>query len=113
MASYDLVVIGTGPGGYVCAIRAAQPYPPGPDRKSTRLNSSHTVISYAVFCLKKKKKKSTGSSKRGLRHADLMFISASDLAPSVSQGHSYDYDPHLHLCYPYSVIPICVRCLST
>src|SRR5947207_4501879 len=28
----------------------------GPDRKSTRLNSSHTVISYAVFCLKKKKK---------------------------------------------------------
>src|SRR5256885_6113555 len=35
--------------------------PPGglirdPDRKSTRLNSSHLVISYAVFCLKKKKK---------------------------------------------------------
>src|SRR5438034_3552391 len=29
----------------------------GEDRKSTRLNSSHTVISYAVFCLKKKKKK--------------------------------------------------------
>src|SRR5260221_3534612 len=27
---------------------------PRPDRKSTRLNSSHTVISYAVFCLKKK-----------------------------------------------------------
>src|SRR6266850_6511694 len=27
------------------------------DRKSTRLNSSHLVISYAVFCLKKKKKK--------------------------------------------------------
>src|SRR5205807_3479452 len=26
-----------------------------PDRKSTRLNSSHLVISYAVFCLKKKK----------------------------------------------------------
>src|SRR5215204_7240996 len=29
---------------------------PTEDRKSTRLNSSHTVISYAVFCLKKKKK---------------------------------------------------------
>src|SRR5258708_24837996 len=27
----------------------------GPDRKSTRLNSSHQIISYAVFCLKKKK----------------------------------------------------------
>src|SRR5207302_6580100 len=32
--------------------------PPG-DRKSTRLNSSHVKISYAVFCLKKKKKKKT------------------------------------------------------
>src|SRR5256885_6943323 len=31
----------------------------GPDRKSTRLNSSHLVISYAVFCLKKKKKQKT------------------------------------------------------
>src|SRR5438552_17760323 len=29
----------------------------GVDRKSTRLNSSHQIISYAVFCLKKKKKK--------------------------------------------------------
>src|SRR2546426_6118156 len=29
------------------------------DRKSTRLNSSHLVISYAVFCLKKKKKRAT------------------------------------------------------
>src|SRR5438034_4712651 len=33
------------------------------DRKSTRLNSSHTVISYAVFCLKKKKKKKRNKSK--------------------------------------------------
>src|SRR5260221_13314200 len=32
------------------------------DRKSTRLNSSHTVISYAVFCLKKKKKKNIQNS---------------------------------------------------
>src|SRR5438034_6153733 len=33
------------------------------DRKSTRLNSSHTVISYAVFCLKKKKKKQDNHKK--------------------------------------------------
>src|SRR5437588_6352552 len=33
------------------------------DRKSTRLNSSHTVISYAVFCLKKKKNKKTKREK--------------------------------------------------
>src|SRR5256885_9176760 len=32
------------------------------DRKSTRLNSSHLVISYAVFCLKKKKKKTQNTS---------------------------------------------------
>src|SRR3712207_7985246 len=32
---------------------------PPADRKSTRLNSSHANISYAVFCLKKKKKKET------------------------------------------------------
>src|SRR2546422_3984440 len=36
-----------------------QAYPEGGDRKSTRLNSSHGYISYAVFCLKKKKKKMT------------------------------------------------------
>src|SRR2546426_4663056 len=34
-------------------------YAEGADRKSTLLNSSHLVISYAVFCLKKKKKKDT------------------------------------------------------
>src|SRR5688572_31627192 len=33
------------------------------DRKSTRLNSSHSQISYAVFCLKKKKKKKSFSSR--------------------------------------------------
>src|SRR3954462_9531033 len=35
------------------------------DRKSTRLNSSHTIISYAVFCLKKKK---TGKGPRDVGH---------------------------------------------
>src|SRR3989454_8949832 len=39
---------------WTCAAPAAKR-----DRKSTRLNSSHLVISYAVFCLKKKKKNST------------------------------------------------------
>src|SRR5258708_10084651 len=34
----------------------------GQDRKSTRLNSSHQIISYAVFCLKKKKKLYTSRS---------------------------------------------------
>src|SRR5688572_31140464 len=37
--------------------------PPAQDRKSTRLNSSHSQISYAVFCLKKKKTRRTWSAK--------------------------------------------------
>src|SRR5439155_26020041 len=39
-------------------IEAGRSYD-NPDRKSTRLNSSHVAISYAVFCLKKKKNKPT------------------------------------------------------
>src|SRR5579883_2672637 len=37
-------------------FRRTFPFVAGGDRKSTRLNSSHVKISYAVFCLKKKKK---------------------------------------------------------
>src|SRR5476649_1827549 len=37
------------------AVKAVERWKAKTDRKSTRLNSSHTVISYAVFCLKKKK----------------------------------------------------------
>src|SRR5437588_8609329 len=45
--------------GAPCSIPASRRR----DRKSTRLNSSHTVISYAVFCLKKKKKKENDRKK--------------------------------------------------
>src|SRR2546426_4618111 len=41
-------------GGSATRPVACCPAGPGLDRKSTRLNSSHLVISYAVFCLKKK-----------------------------------------------------------
>src|SRR5438094_6076154 len=43
----------------VALLRATEPREPGgcqEDRKSTRLNSSHRTISYAVFCLKKKRR---------------------------------------------------------
>src|SRR5690348_18148895 len=46
------------------------------DRKSTRLNSSHPSISYAVFCLKKKKQKHT----HNLQQHDNMISSLIDLA---------------------------------
>src|SRR2546430_11656802 len=42
----------------------------GGDRKSTRLNSSHSQISYAVFCLKKKKTTSSNASASSRRAAD-------------------------------------------
>src|SRR2546427_5515099 len=49
------------PAPVVPAVAAPVAVPPATiepaDRKSTRLNSSHSQISYAVFCLKKKKKK--------------------------------------------------------
>src|SRR2546427_6941621 len=43
--------------------------PTGKDRKSTRLNSSHSQISYAVFCLKKKKKTKEKRDRRTVRYA--------------------------------------------
>src|SRR5438874_8791389 len=53
-------------GGGVRAVRAAvqRRRRVRGDRKSTRLNSSHVEISYAVFCLKKKKKKIKKQDKR-------------------------------------------------
>src|SRR5256885_5922414 len=44
-----------------CSASASPRHQDPQDRKSTRLNSSHLVISYAVFCLKKKKR-TTGRS---------------------------------------------------
>src|SRR5258708_31964214 len=44
--------------------------PLAPDRKSTRLNSSHQIISYAVFCLKKKKKNNSNNKQLASRNAN-------------------------------------------
>src|SRR5256885_4742840 len=73
-------------GGLVLDAGPFGPFGPGPrydfanfdgkvkprDRKSTRLNSSHLVISYAVFCLKKKKK-----------HKHTSNRSAQEISPQV------------------------------
>src|SRR5439155_17417996 len=48
-----------------CEDRSATPWRSSPgslDRKSTRLNSSHVAISYAVFCLKKKKNQNVNNN---------------------------------------------------
>src|SRR2546426_7870941 len=46
------------------------------DRKSTRLNSSHLVISYAVFCLKKKKTQRDSDRRRAVYHPQLSALQA-------------------------------------
>src|SRR2546430_12651879 len=52
------VLDATGTARYVTLVASSACSAKGkPDRKSTRLNSSHSQISYAVFCLKKKNKK--------------------------------------------------------
>src|SRR2546426_6662675 len=61
------------------ALRVMNEHAPDPaalasaagDRKSTRLNSSHLVISYAVFCLKKKKKKIRENKRTQVELTDL------------------------------------------
>src|SRR2546428_8268991 len=59
LSLHDALPISTAPHHASCAPSAAGrsrcPRAPAVDRKSTRLNSSHDQISYAVFCLKKKK----------------------------------------------------------
>src|SRR5688572_4750000 len=65
------------------------------DRKSTRLNSSHSQISYAVFCLKKKKEKYAALRRqhqnlptaRLLRRFDLFNVSAFFIPPSAYLSH--------------------------
>src|SRR5690625_5871265 len=47
----------THPAVFIVGVSNQNAISPNSDRKSTRLNSSHVAISYAVFCLKKKNKK--------------------------------------------------------
>src|SRR5258708_9777656 len=63
------------------------------DRKSTRLNSSHQIISYAVFCLKKKKQTSTSATSRYYASAR-KGLAASDNG-AIRGGTDCDYE---HQC---------------
>src|SRR5256885_13282008 len=58
---------------------------PWADRKSTRLNSSHLVISYAVFCLKKKKKKKKDIIKLSMQIDITLYKHTNDDASSNRQ----------------------------
>src|SRR5437867_13120804 len=62
-----------------------------PDRKSTRLNSSHRTISYAVFCLKKKRREGRGRADAPRRISDRR--GARPVGPALGQSSSRD-GPH-------------------
>src|SRR5258708_18870997 len=53
------------------------------DRKSTRLNSSHQIISYAVFCLKKKKNEAREQATNGCERGVAAYVHPSLLARSL------------------------------
>src|SRR6266571_1636467 len=63
---------------------------PGKDRKSTRLNSSHMSISYAVFCLKKKKKRpGNGATRDGLHHRSIYFNQSMSVEGAAHGLHDF------------------------
>src|SRR5258708_23269915 len=61
------------------------------DRKSTRLNSSHQIISYAVFCLKKKNTQITGNVSE--RQRLLWWLSRRQISLHVGDCYIYNYIP--------------------
>src|SRR6185436_19113631 len=97
------------------------PWSSAQDRKSTRLNSSHQIISYAVFCLKKKKRKSlallhiTSTSSASQSTAfDSFCIFTFALSPFTffffnDTATTEIYTLSLHDALPISVVPVLRR----
>src|SRR5256886_7721541 len=67
----------------------------GADRKSTRLNSSHSQISYAVFCLKKKKRQQSNSQ----QHIDQLLLLRITVLYRRFEFLLYSFYPFLRLRY--------------
>src|SRR5258708_31185673 len=59
-----------------------------PDRKSTRLNSSHQIISYAVFCLKKKKLTVASTTTHHVTRTTVRHNTTSD-QPVLNEHHAH------------------------
>src|SRR5947207_11679236 len=87
LSLHDALPISFWGGSGICNSKATRsflpPTKPSTDRKSTRLNSSHTVISYAVFCLKKKKKKKKRSISNSMTQMmrDTQYITSQNSTP--------------------------------
>src|SRR5260221_2394924 len=67
------------------------------DRKSTRLNSSHTVISYAVFCLKKKKKSCTVTYQCKPNESDNSLSTQSETTDTMSVQYDECHGNGVHM----------------
>src|SRR5882724_2899519 len=102
---------GDRPGCRGVPVRPAREFPPRPDRKSTRLNSSHLGISYAVFCLKKKRTRSSGTSSHTMKKA-----SSGKKKFSCSRFFFFFNDTATTEIYTLSLhdaLPICTRIPSS
>src|SRR5438552_9320625 len=78
-----------GGGAAGTAPRSTPRRSPSADRKSTRLNSSHQIISYAVFCLKKKNKEARACDR---------FVASSGDDDRINHHHA---KLHHHVCYQW------------
>src|SRR5690349_22457126 len=84
----------------------------GEDRKSTRLNSSHVEISYAVFCLKKKKKHKYSSYLHHKRSIISRFP-RNVLQSTISLRHLYLYVLHTHYSRVSAIVYHTTNCVSS
>src|SRR5205809_3774597 len=79
------------------------------DRKSTRLNSSHGYISYAVFCLKKKKKKITFTLTKPNTHrtrTSILRIAHCAVHTVTNQHRLFPTHKLAHIAYPKTQLRI-------
>src|SRR6478736_3777141 len=89
---------------------ARSSWPPSSDRKSTRLNSSHSQISYAVFCLKKKRRGRSQASvlDRPVVDVDRQPRSRRALAPTRSERPGFFFlmirRPPRSTLFPYTTL---------
>src|SRR3989440_1500802 len=74
---------------------ASQPSIARSDRKSTRLNSSHDQISYAVFCLKKKKRKGIFRSHDDTIHLNNSYDNTSNIVYCFTRSTEHTESPSL------------------
>src|ERR1039458_4229601 len=89
---------------------ARAPWAPGPvcaadpvDRKSTRLNSSHLGISYAVFCLKKTKKSPKRTAPEGANRGSINMLGQHNRTTYLVALHNHPpATPGLLICFPPS-----------